>query len=345
MEGLYNLRDVVVTSIGVRGGGWRGIGWWAGEVVVERGVGGGWVGDRDIVGLLWEVFWFLGRVSIAVLKLSVNSTSNPAICASSFGFSSSVVPSLFSVLSIFSCSLCGSGGASFGGSTFFSSFVFDSLDFSETPPSVPLVPSFGPTRCGSSITPSFNSGGLSPSDNDASLSFNGLAMGFNGASSSPASFAFFRSRLASVSTQGPACGRPSLPSTGASLVPTAALSRGTSGRENPTLSDRATASEEESEGTERARVVEKAGMRRRRMANGRRRNFMMLGLGLDATNEKRMRVGDGIGQAGVTTQTEVVNIGFRPGQYDRDGCFGSFMCDWGWSRMVMRRKFCGNADL
>lgn len=80
-----------------------------------------------------------------------------------------------------------------------------------------------------------------------------------------------------------------------------------------------TASEEESEGTERARVVEKAGMRRRRMANGRRRNFMMfgpvgLGLGLDATSEKRMRVGgDGIGQVGVTTQAEVVNIGFRLG--------------------------------
>jgi hypothetical protein len=67
---------------------------------------------------------------------------------------------------------------------------------------------------------------------------------------------------------------------------------------------------------------------------------------LDATSEKRMRVGgDGIGQLGVTTQAEVVNIGFRPGQYDRDRYFGSFMCDWGWSRMVMRRKFCGNADL
>jgi hypothetical protein len=68
VEGLYDLRDVVVTGAGVWGGGWRGVGWWAGEVVVEGGVGGGWVGDGDVVGFLWEVFWFLGRVSIAVLN-------------------------------------------------------------------------------------------------------------------------------------------------------------------------------------------------------------------------------------------------------------------------------------
>lgn len=108
-----------------------------------------------------------------------------------------------------------------GGSGFFSGFgptmsascAFLSLFFSEIPPSVPLVPSFGPVRFGSSITPSFVSG----RDATFVMSLSGRLEA--AASSSPFSLAFFRSRSALVSTKGPAWGLPSFPSTGASLVP------------------------------------------------------------------------------------------------------------------------------
>ena len=111
-----------------------------------------------------------------------------------------------------------------GGSGFFSDFSpskipsFLSLLFSEIPPSVPRVPSLGPVRFGSSITPSLVSGIFQPSSLDAPPGrVEGFA--FSTFASSPLSLAFFRSRSALVSTKGPRCGLPSLPSTGASLVP------------------------------------------------------------------------------------------------------------------------------
>jgi hypothetical protein len=91
-----------------------------------------------------------------------------------------------------------------------------SFDFSDMPPSVPRVPSFGPSRFGSSITPSFDTGVPGSTVCSMSDTFRGLVAG----ALSSLSLVFFRSRSAPVSTNGPWCGRPSLPSTGASFVPT-----------------------------------------------------------------------------------------------------------------------------
>ena len=76
------------------------------------------------------------------------------------------VPSLIPAVSlILSCSLCGSGGASLGGSGLFSvrspvcpSWALRCRSFSLTPPSVPVVPCFGVCRLGSSMTPSLTLG-------------------------------------------------------------------------------------------------------------------------------------------------------------------------------------------
>lgn len=121
---------------------------------------------------------------------------------------------------IFSCSLCGKGGASLGASGLFSTLIpvapslaLRAISFSLTPPDVPVVPSLGPARLGSFMTPSLVSGILTPSK----------MVGSRGRPSSGGR-SFFRSLLGeerslSTSTKGPSWGRPSLPSTGASLVP------------------------------------------------------------------------------------------------------------------------------
>src|SRR5271154_6093225 len=94
----------------------------------------------------------------------------------------------------FSASLCGSGGAPLGASGFLSN-NFVSLDFSDTPPSVPRVPSAGLGLVISSITPSFEAG----KSTSANFSVNWL---FRGIFSSATS-AFFLLLSALVSTNGP----------------------------------------------------------------------------------------------------------------------------------------------
>ena len=137
-------------------------------------------------------------------------------------------------LPIFGSSLTGRGGSSFGDSGFFSgtspSFVcscaFLSLSLSLTPPSVPVVPSLGASRFGSSMTVScasisnlccsFSFADAPAVSNKSSLSFFVLAF-FSGTRSSTVCGFFF---VELESMKGPACGMPSSPSTGAAFVPT-----------------------------------------------------------------------------------------------------------------------------
>jgi hypothetical protein len=102
----------------------------------------------------------------------------------------------------FSFSLCGSCGATLGclGSLSSTGVFF----LSDKPPSVPRVPSSGFGLYLSSITPSLDCG--SPSLD--------CAVG-----TLTVSLPFFPFRSDSVSTHGPSCGMPSLPSTGACSVP------------------------------------------------------------------------------------------------------------------------------
>jgi hypothetical protein len=99
-----------------------------------------------------------------------------------------------------------------GGSGLFStlspvlpSCSFLALSFSLTPPDKPVVPILGSGRFLSSITPSLLSGMRLPS-----IMVGSLGLSLRAGRSSPPLFRRF-----SISTKGPSCGLPSLPSTGA----------------------------------------------------------------------------------------------------------------------------------
>jgi len=196
------------------------------------------------------------------------------VTSSSFFSSSAINLGPFSA-PIFSTSLCGSGGSFFGGSGTLSPDLL-SFDFSETPPSVPRVPSFGPNRFGSSITPSFEMG----VPGSTACSTSDSRKGVTASSWSSLSFVFLRSRSALVSTNGPWCGRPSLPSTGASLVPTGFAFPGTTAASTGALAGAASRlTKEEPDVGAFIDLAESVGSRKgkssRKRGAGRRRSLMV----------------------------------------------------------------------
>ena len=104
--------------------------------------------------------------------------------------------------------------------------------------------------------------------------------GVSASSSSSLSFILFRSRSALVSTNGPWCGRPSLPSTGASLVPTGFAFPGTTAASTRALAGVASRlTNEKPDGGAFVDLAESVGSRkgksRRKRGAGRRRSFMV----------------------------------------------------------------------
>lgn len=164
--------------------------------------------------------------------------------------------------------MCGSGGTSLGVWGLFStfspvwlSFFFRSLSLALTPPPVPVVPSLGSGRFLSSMTPSLDSGIFLPSTIVGSWGRSLRDGNLSGSAPLPV-----------ISTKGPACGLPSLPSTGASLVPYFLLLLAASEIGSPYVLDLATPS---LASLDTAAAVAIAGRRRRRRARLRDRSFML----------------------------------------------------------------------